>query len=205
MNLTKILSNNIDLPELPAWQARSFWAMLLAVIATLANAAGIDLWGLLSEIGAGATPDEVIATGERAIGAWQAVAPLLLGLWAWIERRAPNYRLTLFRKSEVDSLRMLGAILFALVLAGGLLIGSSWAALAQGLRCMPEPEMAAALVDDYGERIVASATASGGQPVLVFANIKSGTWTMIVLIDGSACVLGAGDGWMQGTEIGEPA
>lgn len=192
------LSNNIQLPELPAWQARSFWAMLLAVVATLANTAGIDLFAVLAEIGAGDTPGEVIATGERAVSAWQAVAPLVLGVWAWVERRAPNYRLTLFRKRETESLRFLGTVLFGLVLAGGLLLGSAASVLAQGMRCMPEPELAAVLIDDYGEKIVASAIAGSGQPVLVFANVRSGTWTMLVLIDGSACVVATGAGWTQG-------
>jgi hypothetical protein len=88
-----MLSNNPNLPDLPAWQARSTWAILLAALITLANFVGFDLLGFTSEVGAGATPDQVIDTGNRLVSAWQIVAPLIFGLWAWVERRAPNYRL----------------------------------------------------------------------------------------------------------------
>lgn len=177
MNIAKILSNNRELPELPAWQARSFWAMVLAVVATSANALGIDLFGFLGEVGAGATPDEVIATGERAISAWQSLAPLVLGLWAWIERRAPNYRLTLFGKPEDDSatgFKFLGMFFLAIALAGGVLIGSAWSAAAQGVRCMSAATVAAALADDYGEKVVGAGTVAGNRRMLMFANVNPG-------------------------------
>lgn len=205
MNIAKILSNNRDLPELPAWQARSFWAMALAVVATGANALGVDLFGFLGEIGAGATPDEVIATGERAISAWQSLAPLVLGLWAWIERRAPNYRLTLFRKADQGgALHFLGAILIVLTLAGSVLVSSTVLALAQGARCMPDSQLVAVLADDYDEVVVGAGTAGPDRRVLLFANVRSGTWTMVVLVDGSACVIAAGEGWMA-EALGDPA
>jgi hypothetical protein len=88
---------NTNLPALPVWQARSFWAQALLVATVAANVAGVDLLGHTAELGLGATPDEVLATGDRAISAAQELAPLLLGLWAWVERRAPNYRLVLWR------------------------------------------------------------------------------------------------------------
>lgn len=88
-----MLSNNLTLPTLSALQARSTWAIVTMTAITLANAFGIDLLAFFAAIGAGSSPEEVIETGERVVSAWQSVAPLLLGLWAWIERRAPNYRL----------------------------------------------------------------------------------------------------------------
>lgn len=88
-----MLSDNQSLPILPVWQARSSWAILLAALITLANFLGFDLLGFAAQIGAGATPDQILDTGNRLVSAWQIVAPLLFGLWAWIERRAPNYRL----------------------------------------------------------------------------------------------------------------
>ncbi len=87
------LSNNPLLPELPVWQARSFYAQILLVVSVLLNFLGIDLFRTLGEIGWGSSPEEVLATGDRAVAAWQQVAPLIFGLWAWIERRAPNFRL----------------------------------------------------------------------------------------------------------------
>ncbi|MGZ9811268.1 hypothetical protein ACXN5S_12470 [Pseudoroseicyclus sp. H15] len=87
------LSNNSELPDLPAWQARSFWAMLLSVVVVLCTLVGFDVLGWLGEIGAGGTEEAVLETGDRVVAAWQLVAPLVLGFWAWIERRAPNYRL----------------------------------------------------------------------------------------------------------------
>jgi len=206
--LTRILSNNAALPDLPAWQARSFWAMLLAVVATAANAFGVDLFGFLGQIGAGATPDEVIATGERAISAWQMLAPLVLGIWAWLERRAPNYRLTLFRTPAPDgALHFLGAILLALMLAGGVLVASTLPTLptlAQGARWVPEGQLVASLVDDYQEVVIGAGVSPHNHPVLLFANIRSGTWTMVVMVDGRACVIAAGEDWRAETP-GAPA
>lgn len=91
------LSNNLALPSLPLVAARSTWAIVLAAAVTVLNALGIDLMGFLEGIGAGATPDQVIETGNRVVSAWQTVAPLVLGVWAWLERRAPEFRLTLWR------------------------------------------------------------------------------------------------------------
>jgi len=72
------------LPPLPVWQARSFWASLLLVATVAANAFGVDLVALLGE------PEAVL---DRGAGIAQALAPVIFGLWAWLERRAPNYRL----------------------------------------------------------------------------------------------------------------
>jgi hypothetical protein len=87
------LSNNTDLPELNGFAARSTWLILIGVLFAAASAVGIDLGHVLGEMGIGATPMAVLASGERAIDAWQLIAPQLLGIWAWVERRAPKYRL----------------------------------------------------------------------------------------------------------------
>jgi len=69
------------LPTLPFWQARSFWATLLTAVLTVANALGIDV---LARLG----------TDEAGIlAAIDAVLPVLTAFWAWMERRAPNYKL----------------------------------------------------------------------------------------------------------------
>lgn len=72
------------LPPLPVWQARSFWASLLLIATVAANAAGVDLAAHLGD------PDTVLDRGAEIA---QALAPVAFGLWAWLERRAPGYRL----------------------------------------------------------------------------------------------------------------
>ena len=93
-----VLPPNTALPSLPAWKAPSFWAQLLLALTVVLNAVGIDLMGVLGAMGLGGTPDQVIATGERAVSAVQQLLPLIFGVWAWVERRAPHFRLT-FRKA----------------------------------------------------------------------------------------------------------
>lgn len=92
-----VLSNNKDLPALPAWQARSTWLTAITVMVTLANGAGIDLMAVLGEIGLGATPDAVADSAVKSVGAVQTLIPLVTGAWAWAERRAPKFRLTFWK------------------------------------------------------------------------------------------------------------
>ena len=83
---------NISLPILPVWQARSFYAQLLLAASVALNFMGVDLFAVLAAMGLGASPDAVIANGERVVSAWQQIAPLVFGVWAWLERRAPNFQ-----------------------------------------------------------------------------------------------------------------
>jgi hypothetical protein len=82
-----------QLPVLPFWYARSFWAQLLLAGAVILNTMGVDLFALTAEIGLGTDPHAIIATGEQAISAFQQLLPIVFGFWAWIERRAPKFRL----------------------------------------------------------------------------------------------------------------
>lgn len=91
-----MLPNNRSLPILPMWQARSFWVQLLLALTVMLNAQGVDLMGALGSLGLGTTPEDVVETGARTVSAVQQLAPIGLGLWAWIERRAPNFRLSLW-------------------------------------------------------------------------------------------------------------
>lgn len=91
---------NPGLPALPVWRAASFWAQLLLVLSVIANTVGLDLFAVLGDMGLGGTPEEVIATGERAVSAVQQLLPMIFGIWAWIERRAPRYRLTFFGRGD---------------------------------------------------------------------------------------------------------
>lgn len=88
---------NKALPSLPAWKATSFWAQLLLVLSVLCNSMGVDIFAVLSDMGLGASPEAVIANGERAVSAVQQLLPLIFGIWAWVERSAPNFRLTFWR------------------------------------------------------------------------------------------------------------
>lgn len=92
------MAKNLDLPVLPAWHARSFYASLLMLATILCNAFGIELMPLLSGLGFGGSADQVI---DKVM----IVAPLVFGWWAWWERKAPNYRLSLHPRLIIDRLR----------------------------------------------------------------------------------------------------
>lgn len=92
MDLLK-LSNNAALPPIAAWKVKSFWLMLLTVLFTALNASGIDLRASLCDAGLGCTPDQIVDTGSRAVNSVQLLIPIITGIWTWIERRAPHYRL----------------------------------------------------------------------------------------------------------------
>lgn len=95
---TPVLSNNKALPALPAWKARSFWLTIITAGVALANTMGVDLLGILSEMGLGSSPNAVIDNASRGVGAVQQLIPIATGIWAWVERRAPNFRLTWWRR-----------------------------------------------------------------------------------------------------------
>ena len=76
------------LPPLPAWHARSFYAAILLLATVICNAGGVDLHALLGRLGLGVTDDRVLDSVMQ-------LAPLAFGVWAWLERRAPNYRLVI--------------------------------------------------------------------------------------------------------------
>lgn len=71
---------------MPAWHARSFYASALMAATVLCNVIGLDFLAFLQGMGLGQNEDEILRNVEMLM-------PLLFGLWAWIERRAPNFRL----------------------------------------------------------------------------------------------------------------
>lgn len=190
-----MLANNTNLPELPTLMARSTWAILLAFAVSFANARGFDLMGFFAEIGAGSTQDEVIATGERAVSAWQLFAPLVLGLWAWIERRAPNYRLVFWRKPpELRMLAFWGPLLFLVALAVAAAPLAAWAEP----RCMGQADALADLKERYGEDLRWSGLIENGKLLAVTLAPDGTTWTALVIApDGRACFLAAGESWAE--------
>lgn len=183
------LSNNLDLPELPFWQARSFWVQLMLALSVTLNAKGIDLLAVLADMGLGASPEEVVATGEHLVSIWQQLAPIALGLWAWIERRAPNYRLVFWRREEPVNLYMLGP----LAVAGLLILGGAQQAGAAA--CLPEPVVREQLADQWQEASIGMGV-SGPQRVEVFVNPQTRSWTIVLIRpDGVACAVAAGTDW----------
>lgn len=74
---------NMDLPPLPMWQARSFWVAMVAAAAQIAALLKFDLFGYFGFEGTEPMVDALM----------QIVAAVAL-IWTWLERRAPNYRLT---------------------------------------------------------------------------------------------------------------
>lgn len=69
-----------ELPKLPFWQARSFWLTLIAFLAPILSAFGLD-WPWVSDPATVDTIMQIVA----------AVAALL----AWRERIRPRHRLSL--------------------------------------------------------------------------------------------------------------
>lgn len=79
-------------PTLPAWHARSFYATLLMIAATVANAQGFDYLAFLGDAGFAACEtggDE--ACHSQVIDTIELVMPLAFGIWAWAERQAPKF------------------------------------------------------------------------------------------------------------------
>jgi hypothetical protein len=73
---------------------------------------------------------------------------------------------------------------------------------AQSIPCGADAKIEAALADRYGEVVQLRGIVEGGRQMLVLtANAKTGTWTVLVL-DGSggACVVAAGDAYTPGVE-----
>lgn len=87
---------NTDLPTI--WmgrvlKVRSTIALLITVATPIATAYGIELSAYVdgvAEIGRGA---------DMMINGFQILLPALSGIWLWLERRAPNYRLTVLPTS----------------------------------------------------------------------------------------------------------
>lgn len=187
-----MLANNLTLPELPFWQARSFWAQLLLVLSVLANAAGFDLFGTLRDMGIGSNPDEVMATVNRIGSALQVLSPIFFGIWSWLERRAPNFRLVFWK--EPPELRMMG--LWAGLTIGLVLFVGARAAFAEGPRCPGQADVLAQLKAEFNEDLRWSGLSKRGALLALTLAPDGTTWTaMLVLPDGQACLLDAGDSW----------
>lgn len=184
---------NLSLPTLPIWQARSFYAQALLAISVVLNTMGIDLMGFFSASGIGATPDEVV---EKGVSIWQALAPIVFGLWSWYERRAPNYRLVAFGPVNTGGgLRFLGMMAFL-----GLAL-SATPSVAQ-TPCMPFDRAVQILHERYGEQLVGAGVDGQAMPVLLFVSPDSHSWTLVRTMNDDSvttCILIAGLSWAMAT------
>ncbi|HMO07387.1 MAG TPA: hypothetical protein PKD10_07025 [Paracoccaceae bacterium] len=62
--------------------------------------------------------------------------------------------------------------------------------------CGSPDDVAASLVDDYGETVVASSGLPGDRLLELWASASAGSWTLVYhRPDGVACVADWGDGW----------
>lgn len=191
------LSNNTDLPEASAFSVKSFWLMLVTVLLTAVNALGFDLAGSLCEVGLGCSADEIASRGEHAVGLIQQLLPILTAIWMWFERRAPNLRLVFWRRSSPSRLETLPHSLgqTGVVAILGLCLLLLSAPAARAMICAPPEDVSVRLGGKYREVIVARALDDRGRPVLLYVNPDTGTWSMIVLLDGRACLSASGEGW----------
>lgn len=102
-NSAVTLPPNTALPPLPVWKAPSFWAQMLMVLTVLLNTMGIDLMAVFQGMGLGASPEEVVARGQHAVSVVQQLLPMVFGIWAYVERKAPHFRLTFWKTKDPSS------------------------------------------------------------------------------------------------------
>jgi len=73
------------------------------------------------------------------------------------------------------------------------------AAPAMAAQCAPREEVAKTLASNFNEKPVGMGLANSGALVVIFVS-PAGTWTAAsVSAEGTACVLGVGDGWTDMT------
>jgi hypothetical protein len=179
--------NNTALPELNGFAARSFWLQLLTVVAMVLNSQGIDIWAALREAGIGGNPAQVLATGDRIVSLWQQALPIVTGLWAYFERRAPHYRLVWpWRWGTM-------VILWVALMGAALLPGSAFAA---GPQCAERASVTKLLADKYGEHALGGGIADNKQLFELYWYAATGSWTATVSQpNGTMCLVASGQGW----------
>lgn len=87
---------NRTLPPLNPLKARSTIAAILSVIALIGPLIGGGLGEVLAEVAANG--DLIQSQTERAVNAFNALLGVASLIWLYLERRAPNYRLSLSRR-----------------------------------------------------------------------------------------------------------
>lgn len=178
---------NMSLPSLPAWQARSFWAVILTAILTVCSAFDIDLLGRLG------------TTENGVLDAIDTLMPIATAIWAWLERRAPNHRLS-FPGGAMGALPL--AVAMEILVFGALAQNQALASA----RCADRAGLLAVLADQFDESPVGMGLAEGAVVELLLSEGR--TWTVLVTRpDGTSCILAGGTDW-DAAEIapdGDPA
>jgi len=91
-------------------------------------------------------------------------------------------------------------ILAAALLAAGAALAFSGPARGEQTVCDLRHKVVEHLASKYGEAVSAWGVSSAGALVEVFENPETGTWTITVTAPGgTACLVGAGDGWRHKT------
>ena len=95
------MNANHTLPPLNPLKARSSIALGLTIITGICQIFGVDLFGFLSSLGLGGDQAAVLGHADGAVVVVNSliehgneVILLLAPVWLWIERRAPNARLS---------------------------------------------------------------------------------------------------------------
>lgn len=183
------LSNNTTLPTANALGVKSFWLLLVTVLVTACNAFGFDLVGSLCEVGLGCTADEVASKGNRAVSLIQQLIPIISAVWLWLERRAPNFRLTLW-KSRSSAFAFFAVALLALgTIAGG-------ASPARAVTCMPVASADSMLRESYGEAPVAGGRSGTDVSILLYTSGDITSWTLLAVHGEQACLIATGHNWL---------
>lgn len=87
------LGPNRELPPLNPLKARSTIAAILSFLALIGPLLGGGLGEIVAEIAANG--DLIQQQTERAVDAFNAILGVASLIWFWLERRAPNFRLSL--------------------------------------------------------------------------------------------------------------
>lgn len=194
------LSNNVALPATPAFAVKSFWLLLITVLVTACNAFGFQLLPSLCEVDLGCTADEVVAKGQNAQSMIQQLIPIATAIWLWFERRAPSFRLVLWRKPSDVSLQ----VLLAFAVFGLFTLGAQ-TAHAKGV-CADPLKIDAVLRTDFGQVVIGQAMVDPNEtPALIYVNPRTGSWSLVLLMGRNACIFGHGSDWQSvAVKPGEP-
>jgi hypothetical protein len=158
------------------------------------NSQGIDIWAALREAGIGGNPAQVLATGDRIVSLWQQALPIVTGIWAYLERRAPHYRLVWPWKWGTVG----GFLLLVLLLSM-----PPGAALAVGAQCGQTAAVRDLLRTKYGEHPLGVGAADNAA-IELWIKTETGTWTaMATDAAGTSCLISSGQRWVTFDAVAE--
>ena len=96
------MNPNYTLPPLSPLKARSTAALLLTIITGIAQLFGVNIFGFLESLGLGGDQenvlikvDAIVAVINTLISHGNEIILILAPIWLWIERKAPQTRISL--------------------------------------------------------------------------------------------------------------